>query len=349
MSESFPKEGKNLQIILILVTLVFVVILIFVGCNNTAQTSSVNGKRSVVKKRVKKPIGPPVVMIDSVPYHIGIFAHSNIHQIRLEEETNKIKHSLLQMNEEIFTQYEKNVDNFLDWYYSLGGDYQRLLNMAIGDLENFMITTLKKHLARGVDTSQVSKLIDDYKQSVEEYDISSFKNKYRLSGWEDQKNLTVVASMSEDQFNNFFEVESINNIMIDLDFKVREGLMNDWEVTEILKDLAANQIIGMAAKAVIKVISKKAMATGAGALLGGALGSYIPYAGTAAGSFIGGVILGIAADLIVGKIDEEMNKDDFKREIMTDIYKQKEEIQNYIETTFIATSDSSNITTADND
>ncbi|MEX2468891.1 MAG: hypothetical protein WD396_03970, partial [Pseudohongiellaceae bacterium] len=57
--------------------------------------------------------------------------------------------NLQQQTDAAFTALEGNVDAYLDWYYSLGGEYGRLLSLASGNLEDYMAEKLVEILQQG--------------------------------------------------------------------------------------------------------------------------------------------------------------------------------------------------------
>src|SRR5690606_14610514 len=50
---------------------------------------------------------------------------------------------------EAFGGLEDNVDRWLDWYYSLGGEYARIAHLMAGELEGYMAARLEEALLQG--------------------------------------------------------------------------------------------------------------------------------------------------------------------------------------------------------
>src|SRR5690606_28681946 len=50
---------------------------------------------------------------------------------------------------EAFGSREDNVDRWLDWYYSLGGEYARIAHLMAGELEDYMAAKLEEALLKG--------------------------------------------------------------------------------------------------------------------------------------------------------------------------------------------------------
>ena len=56
--------------------------------------------------------------------------------------------------EELFPRIERNVDGYLNWYYSITGEYVRLFNLATGNIEQHMSDKLNEYLMRNVDVQK---------------------------------------------------------------------------------------------------------------------------------------------------------------------------------------------------
>jgi hypothetical protein len=52
---------------------------------------------------------------------------------------------------------EANVDLYLDWYYSLEGEYGRIGNMLVGDLHGYMLEQFRHTLQRGAPSERSSR------------------------------------------------------------------------------------------------------------------------------------------------------------------------------------------------
>ena len=83
------------------------------------------------------------------------------------------------------------------------------------------------------------------------------------------------------------------------------------------------------------MISKTAGTTGGvgvGAAAGAAVGSVVPLLGTTAGAIVGGivggVVVGVSIDKLLLELEEAINRDDFKREILSAIDEARLEFKN---------------------
>lgn len=62
----------------------------------------------------------------------------------------------------VFDARVANVDSYLDWYYSLGADYERLGNLITGTIESFVADQLTESLEAGVDDSEFVSTLQSY-------------------------------------------------------------------------------------------------------------------------------------------------------------------------------------------
>ena len=62
----------------------------------------------------------------------------------------------------VFDARVANVDSYLEWYYSLGADYERLGNLITGTIESFVADQLTSSLEAGVDDSEYLSTLQSY-------------------------------------------------------------------------------------------------------------------------------------------------------------------------------------------
>ena len=90
-------------------------------------------------------------------------------QALMEETTAKsvalsedARNDLIPLINEAFDVRVANVDSYLDWYYSLGADYERLGNLITGTIESFVAGQLTSSLEAGVDDSEYLSALQSY-------------------------------------------------------------------------------------------------------------------------------------------------------------------------------------------
>ena len=90
-------------------------------------------------------------------------------QALMEETTVKtaalsedVRNDLIPRVNAVFDARVANVDSYLDWYYSLGADYERLGKLITGTIESFVADQLTESLEAGVDDSEFVSTLQSY-------------------------------------------------------------------------------------------------------------------------------------------------------------------------------------------
>ena len=109
---------------------------------------------------------------------------------------------------------------------------------------------------------------------------------------------------------------------IRLGFSTASGVI----VGLVVKKVVAKGTIKTLATAIGKIAAKKAAGAGTGALVGGAIGSVVPGIGTAIVGGIGAAAGTVLVEWGAIQLDEMVNREEFKNEIISEIQKQKEEL-----------------------
>ena len=72
------------------------------------------------------------------------------------------RNDLVPLVNAVFDARVANVDSYLDWYYSLGADYERLGKLITGTIESFVADQLTESLEAGVDDSEFVSTLQSY-------------------------------------------------------------------------------------------------------------------------------------------------------------------------------------------
>ena len=242
------------------------------------------------------------------------------------EETEKKVAELSKENEEILTglineSFDKrlaNVDDYLDWYYSLPADYERLASMITGSAEEFVSDQFTAHIEKGIDDSAIDEQLEDFTAQIDQYRTEAEKelSAYELDGVPEW----LIAAKEE--LNGDFLSDSFEPAQQLLDANDR---------------VAISSTIGLAAGVLTKVVSKqffkkfvsqigsKIGARAIGSAIGGTAGTVAGPLGTAAG-LVAGAAVGVGVDALMLNIDEWQNRDEYKAEIVEAIEEQRSEV-----------------------
>ncbi|MDR4518174.1 MAG: hypothetical protein MRK00_12415 [Nitrosomonas sp.] len=222
----------------------------------------------------------------------------------------------------------ENVDDYLDWYYSLPGEYERIAALATGKLEAWMIEKLEAYLTQGNAFGPVQQSIEEtlkknealHKEYQEKINTILAENHINTVGWRQE----VIQSSSLDAL----KAPPSHSVVVDLENRLLvsggTGAITAVIAGKITAKVIAKGAIQLGAKALVKVATGKAAGilggAGAGAATGAAVGSVVPGVGTAIGATIGGIIGGISVGLgveqLLLKLEEHYSRDEFKQQIL---------------------------------
>ncbi len=245
-----------------------------------------------------------------------------------------------------FRQMTENVDDYLDWYYSLPGEYERIVALATGVLENWMAEKLQNYLMKGNVFGPVQQSIENVLQNNQQLraahvqKVEQILTENRVQPADNSK-LEIVrhASLSA------LKEPPAHSVIVNLENRmlISGGIGTAGAITgaiagKITAKVAGKGIIKLGAQALIKVTAGKAVSAlggaAAGAATGMALGSFIPGIGTAIGAAIGGIIGGITIGLTVEKLllmlEEAFSREEFKRQILEAIEEERIEFEKFL-------------------
>ncbi len=207
----------------------------------------------------------------------------------------------------LFDPIENNVDKFLDWHYSLKGNYSELALLAaktIGSsVEDALFNKLQEKLL-GADYKQRLKTMTD---NISDAYISLLR--------QHKKDTEKIATQGVADIPQV--AESLKNIndRTEKDLKLKMGFA-----------AAIGATAGMGAGALMKKLTPKLVEK-----LGAKLGAkFLAKFGIA----VGGVLPTLGADVALNYIDEWLHRDDFKKEILNNINEAKKNLKESYKTGF---------------
>lgn len=280
-----------------------------------------------------------VEQIDDAIYKKGTIA--KLEQARLEawQQIELSQTQLAIQIDQAFDRLERNIDDYLDWYYSLAGEYARIAKLLVGELEAYMMEKLEQALMQGDAFKEIQLALDhslsahqevehSYQQAV--HDILQV-NRIEPPG----KPIQITQRLSSQEVL----ISPITQEMISLQSRLGggavAGVVTAAITGKIMGKLASKNIFKLAANAVFKIVAGKtagaAAGASAGAVAGAAIGSVVPGPGTAVGAALGGIIGGLGAGVAVDKmlieLEEAINRDKFKGEILSVIHEARTEFK----------------------
>jgi hypothetical protein len=222
---------------------------------------------------------------------------------------------------------DRNVESYLDWYYSLGAEYMRIGQMLTGQLESYMQTKLEEYLNLGNPTADLHRTIE-----------TALENQQSLKEEAQRLRQTILAENRVLDSDESFVVSSSASLdslltipnhieLVALDQRIAGGTVAAGIGGLIAGKIASKAIFKGAAKALLKAAAAKVGGTSVGGAVGAFLGSAVPGVGTVVGGFIGGLIGGVAVDAALLKLDEAVSRDEFRREILSVIAQSREDFK----------------------
>ncbi|MHA3980021.1 hypothetical protein ACW9UR_20285 [Halovulum sp. GXIMD14794] len=233
-----------------------------------------------------------------------------------------------------FDRMEANLDGFLDWYYSLPAEYARLGQLVAGDFEDYLSDQLTERLAEGDPFGGLEAALD----LAETTEIAT------LDEWRGAREALLAQNALDARGAPMLDTgagvvpplpvrDAGGNIAATRDWmRGRAAVTGAAGVSGAVAGamagrLAAKGTVRLAAGALRKVAGARIAGGGAGAVVGGwvggVAGSIVPGPGTALGATVGAAIGGIAAgvgtDQLLLMLDEEMNREALRAELLSEI------------------------------
>ncbi|GAB0054712.1 hypothetical protein YGH035_05300 [Helicobacter pylori] len=211
----------------------------------------------------------------------------------------------------LFDPIENNVDKFLDWHYSLKGNYSELALFAA----KFVAKTIGLSVEDALFNKLQEKLLGaDYKQRLKTM-TDNISDAFISLLHQHKKDTEKIATQGVADIPQV--VESLKNIddRIERDLKLKMGFA-----------AAIGLTAGVGAGKLIKRLVPKLVEK-----LGTKLGAkFLAKFGIA----VGGVLSTLGADVAFNYIDERLHRDDFKKEILNNINEMKKNLKESYKTGF---------------
>ena len=321
-----PAEGQkiaNLHVkkayIVMAAAMPAVLIASFVGADSWMATVATTRGYTMAERFVRDQMDLAIYMLDGKYYD-----QRAVEMVR--EETERKVAKLSEKNSEVLTNlinesFDKrleNVDDYLDWYYSLPADYERLASMITGSAEEFVTDQFTAHIENGIDDSAIDEQLERYAAQIDQYRTDAEEE---LAAYEmdDVPEWLIV------------EKEELDDDFFSDSFEPAQRLLdaNDRGVISSTIGLAAGVLMKAASKQFFKKfvsqIGSKLGASAIGSAIGGTAGTVAGPLGTVAG-LAAGAAVGVGVDALMLNIDEWQNRDEYKAEIVEAIEEQRSEV-----------------------
>ncbi|WP_324713290.1 hypothetical protein [Helicobacter pylori] len=257
-------------------------------------------------------------ILEILPYPISDLIKNNLdsHQQEISDLLSSSKDKMYSkvdaQIDNLFDPIENNVDKFLDWHYSLKGNYSELALFVA------------KKLGLSVEDALFNKLQEkflgaDYKQRLQTM-TDNISDAFISLLRQHKKDTEKIATQGVADIPQV--VESLKNIddQIERDLKLKMGFA-----------AAIGLTAGVGAGKLMKRLVPK-LVEKLGTKLGAKVGAkFLAKFGIAVG---GGVLSTLGADVAFNYIDEWLHRDDFKKEILNNINEMKKNLKESYKTGF---------------
>jgi hypothetical protein len=320
-----PLPIERSRFIMIAATSTFLVLFAYVPFVGQIETTARNNPE--IRNTLGKAEQILVETIDSEKYKPGTIRKIKSVNTDLLARLNAEKAALDANIDKAFFLMDRNVESYLDWYYSLGAEYMRIGQMLTGQLESYMQTKLEEYLSLGNPTADLHRTIETALENQQ--GLKEEAQRLRQTILDENRVLDSDESFVVSSSASLDSLLTIPNHidLVALDQRIAGGTVAAGIGGLIAGKIASKAIFKGAAKALLKAAAAKVGGTSVGGAVGAFLGSAVPGVGTVVGGFIGGLIGGVAVDAALLKLDEAVSRDEFRREILSVIAQSREDFK----------------------
>ena len=278
-------------------------------------TIAMNRNQSPIIKSQKEPVSKELIeklFISDKMQNNLIKNEDNINQ-NLKLELQLMNNTVDKEVDNLFYPVEQNIDKFLDYHYSVIGEYAELGTMAFGDVNKMIEEKLfGKDFAERVNQSS-SYMQKQYRIRINSH--LSAVDKYATEGVDKNINNQVFLNLQESIKNN--------GIRLSTQAIVPAGVMLGTKVAAVISaKLAAKATVKGVTKAGSKAATKYA-AAGTGMAAGTLCGPFVWICSPVAAG-----ILWVATDVVVVSGDEYFTRDELKQKILLSLNENKTRLKN---------------------
>lgn len=209
----------------------------------------------------------------------------------------------------------ENVDPYLDWYYSLPADYERFAQIFTGTIEEGMKEQLESQINNGVDDTELMSQLESYMDEAEELNIW-FQEELATCELVDLPAQQIVVTRElPDSFvlEPLAPSQKLLNAGSRMGVSTGTGIVAGFVTSAAVQKVIAKPFFSKIVTKITEILATRGLLSGAGTLIA-------PGVGTAVG-----IALGFAADFAILKIDEAMNRESYRAEIVDALEGQRSE------------------------
>lgn len=220
-----------------------------------------------------------------------------------------------------------NVDAYLDWYYSLPADYERLVTMVTGTVEDFMRDQFTANIEAGIDDTALEDALRDLAERAAalEEDTASRLAEFEIAGVPEWLLMEKVP-LEPDFMSGALEPSArILSAGERLGLSAGTGIVTGAAAKHVAENLATKVVEKQFFKEFVKKVAGKLGGRAVSAAVGGAVGTIGGPLGTVVGAAVG-TAAGVGIDYGMVKLDEWQNRESYREEIVQLIEEERSEM-----------------------
>ncbi len=280
-------------------------------------------KQEIVENTVKANT-VAVEVINGIMYKAGTL---NEIQIASDIAYGAAKDDMIKEVNKMYDEILLNTDKYLDWYYSLSAEYSRLFKLITGSIEEYMADKLKENLMDNI-SANLNFNAADMNIAKLQNDINKILDKNKIT----EKNAvySVQTNINVENIYSLAEIQPLIDLKKRVIASTGGGLAAGAIVGTIAGKVAAKTGFKTAAKAAAKAAAGKTVSAAAGVAAGIVSSVFTSPAGGAAI----GTAAGIAIDKGLLKLEETVNREEYKKEITSSIEESRNQMLETINKAF---------------
>lgn len=267
----------------------------------------------------------PCEKIDGITYHINTLKAVESVIALTTPKLNAVGlnacHQLTQLDTNIAT----GVDDYLNWYFSLGADYARLAMVLSGDVDLFLQSKVNELVMGKLQNDDAFKKLQAAYESqwMQLHEaggaIQRVLNENRLDIVD--RGCKVVSDTSTRQMSLHLDVAKAR-----LTTSAAVGLIGGVFASKLTAKVMTKSSVKISSKVLLKAVAKKAAGKAGGALagagVGAGIGSVVPFFGTAVGAVVGAVVgaaVGVGIDIAALAVEEGLTRDSMRKDLIDSV------------------------------
>ncbi|HAM15282.1 MAG TPA: hypothetical protein DCP91_05390 [Eggerthellaceae bacterium] len=296
----------------------------FLVAESTAASAAATQEYSAAEAFARDQVGIAVYVLDGKYYEQQAVQElvdtANARSQALFEDARA---TLVPLVNESYDARIANVDAYLDWYYSLPADYERLGRLITGTVEGYMQDQFESRIEAGIDDSRLSAELERVIAQAEaiQADLAGGLASHEVTGVPDwlmtareAADLSALTLPSEPTRKLLGAAERFG-------VSAAAGAAAGIVAKRLVRRALAKPFFSKIVARVTSALASKGIGAGIGAAAGSAVGPLGTIAGAAAG-----VAAGLGVDYGLLKIDELQNREEYRSEIIAAIEEERAEM-----------------------